>query len=250
MKPANTNRRTVFFFVFFAPQARDKITIPCHLISYLYQKYMGAVDQLDRDISDWGISRRSRHWPHRVANWLYDCNSANDYRIATYREVADRPADFKKYVPGKLKNCRMVFQMTKGLAKIKLGILKDCPSFLTDPGAKRPTWMRQQAWVPCGCGKCVFCKAGYCTGIAHPPVQVTKKRKAATKDCTHHKDIDRGTAKCSLCSRRFRAMPKNASKKPAEINNMRHKAAVECLGCGRKMCRTCAGTHAAAAAAN
>jgi len=45
-------------------------------------------------------------------------------------------------------------------------------------------------------------------------------------------------------------MPKSASKKPAEINNMRHKAAVECLGCGRKMCRTCADDHAAAAAAN
>ena len=63
--------------------------------------------------------------------WLIGCATATAPTTAasplTHRDVADRPADFKKCIPGKLKNCRMAFQMTKGLAKVKLGILKDCP---------------------------------------------------------------------------------------------------------------------------
>ena len=218
--------------------------MPCHYISHLYQKYMGAVDQLDRDISDWGISRRSKYWPHRVACWLYDCNSANDYRIATYKDPKDRPDEFKKYVPGKLKNCRMTFQMAKGLAKIKLGITKDCPEFMTDVKAKRPTWMRQQDWIPCGCKKRVFCEAGYCTGIAHPPVQTTKKRKAAAKDCTLHKEISKGH-KCGLCYHRLKAQH-GPGMSADQLRNRRNKALLECVGCGKKMCNPCAEAHAAA----
>ena len=64
----------------------------------------------------------------------------------------------------------------------------------------------------------------YCTGVAHPPVQVTKKRKAATKDCTVHKMTDRSSAKCAECYGRLKAMPGNVDKSANEIKNLKKQS--------------------------
>ena len=36
-----------------------------------------------------------------------------------------------------------------------------------DGGHKRPSWMRQKAFVPCNCGECCFCIHGHTTGVQH-----------------------------------------------------------------------------------
>jgi hypothetical protein len=43
---------------------------------------------------------------------------------------------------------------------------------------ERPTFMRQNPFVPCDCNKCFFCLNGITTGIAHPP---TKKAKVTVE---------------------------------------------------------------------
>ena len=224
-------------------QTRTYITLPCHIVSKLYQEHMGPVDRMDRDVADWGISTKSGHWPHRVAHWLWDCNNSNDYRIATCKDVKDRPEAFKKCFPGKLQNCRMIFNMDKALERIRMGILQDCPDFTNDPKAERPLWMRQAEWVPCGCKKCVFCKAGYTRGIDHTPVQTGKRRKVPTKDCTHHQAVPKGSVKrtCGLCySRRQKENLKLTRK---QLKGSRNNASWKCQGCDVFMCQKCASTH-------
>jgi len=40
--------------------------------------------------------------------------------------------------------------------------------------AERPNFMRQDPFVPCDCGKCIFCLNGITNGIAHPPKKKAK----------------------------------------------------------------------------
>ena len=115
------------FFFFLAPKVRDKIAVPCHGISYLYQKCMGAVDQLDH-ISDRGISRRPGHWPHRVANWLCDCNSANDCRIATHSQGRrGPPRRLQEVHPGQAEELPHGVPDDEGLGQGQTGDLERLP---------------------------------------------------------------------------------------------------------------------------
>ena len=66
--------------------------------------------------------------------------------------------------------------MDLGQALMDYGVAKDWKNPETDP---RPSFIRQQDWIPCGCNKCFFCRNGMTHGVAHKVKG--QKRKTSSK---------------------------------------------------------------------
>ena len=221
------------------------ITIATHAATNLYSKHMGPIDRADRDMADWGISAKSHYEYDRMVDWLLDANGANDFRIATYYPPDERAAPFKKYTE-KMANMRYQFQLDKALAMMSLGVGRDCKDLRGD----RPGWMRQaKTWVPCGCGKCIFCLEGRTAGVGHSPVQAGNKRRRSAsqskKDCSKHKAA---TGTCGLCYTRKRLCLEDkgfgaSDIDTAKLQRARNKAILKCKGCATLMCGVCAKAH-------
>jgi hypothetical protein len=58
----------------------------------------GGVDQMDRDITDWGITVRTCRWFMRIAFYVFDLAFSNMYKIAMYYAGATKgPEWYSKY---------------------------------------------------------------------------------------------------------------------------------------------------------
>ena len=155
----------------------------------------------------------------------------------------ERAEPFKKYTE-KMRNMRYEFQLDKALAMTSLGVGRDCKDLRGD----RPGWMRQaKTWVPCGCGKCIFCLEGRTTGVGHSPVQAGNKRRRSAsqskKDCSKHKAA---TGTCGLCyTRKKQARENNGASDidTAKLRRSRNKATTKCRGCSKLVCGLCAAEH-------
>jgi hypothetical protein len=227
---------------------RERRDVACHTVGKAYSKYMGAVDQVDRDIRDWGMTDRTSKAMNRVAFYLLDCNSSNDFRMATYHLKENAPDAFKPYCrttpDGKYPDdARYNFQMDKAMTMINLGLQREWGA---DGADGPPSWARSAGgFVPCGCKRCFFCMKGFTTGIQHAPKHVKKRARNTPKkiDCTRpvRKLADGRSTKCTECYTRRRIdRPDEA---PSKTHSLRHKARVACAGCGAALCPTCAELH-------
>jgi hypothetical protein len=68
---------------------------------------------------------------------------------------------------------RLQIDLALSLMNYRIGLQWDGES------AERPNFMRRDPFVPCDCGKCVFCLYGITNGIAHPP----KKKAKVIVEC-------------------------------------------------------------------
>mmetsp|Transcript_22134 Transcript_22134/g.57744 ORF Transcript_22134/g.57744 Transcript_22134/m.57744 type:complete len:108 (+) Transcript_22134:216-539(+) len=71
--------------------------------------------------------------------------------------------------------------MTKAMEMVTLGVQHEWPDQTQD----RPLWMRQKAFVPCGCGGCFGCKRGLTNGVTHMPLQSRKRGKRPMRQRCH-----------------------------------------------------------------
>mmetsp|Transcript_1529 Transcript_1529/g.1963 ORF Transcript_1529/g.1963 Transcript_1529/m.1963 type:complete len:93 (+) Transcript_1529:1279-1557(+) len=85
---------------------------------------------------------------------------------------------------------------------IKTGIQHDWPEPFDN--AFKPSFMRQQDWVPCDCKRCFHCSNGFTHGIDHKTKGKTRRKPAFQIIKCPAERVNLGNARyCSLCYQKF-----------------------------------------------
>jgi hypothetical protein len=155
-------------------------TIPCHPTGKKYSAHYNGVDRADRDVSDWGLDLGpSPRWYLRIVFWLISMAVHNIFCIVVDL-AATSPAHSSWRVYTK-NDGRKKFQLDLahvicragiegGLAEEQRRSVPHKKRRLDSSLDKRPGWMNQIEWHPCGCKKCWHCNAGITRGTAHRQV--------------------------------------------------------------------------------
>ena len=237
--------------------ATQKAVVLAHAVVLDYIQHMGAVDRCDRDTADWGIHCHTHRWYMCVVFWLFSKAMCNMFLIAKYH--CDNGNENWQWMR---KRTRQQFQCAVAQAIATCALEMEWGSTEAERAARpKPSWMRQQATLPCACGTCFFCKQGITNGVTHwgghartaavstaaaSAVAETKKRKRSRKE-----EVDRNHAKhkkpkalvpkadaCQICYHTSTAASWKQRKKQAVRTRQ------GCVGCGNVLvCEECWPTY-------
>ena len=122
---------------------------------------------------------------------------------------------------------------------MKIGLEMDWDN--ADNENKRPSYTRQNNYVPCGCGRCFHCGRGYTNGIDH---KKTKKRKGPVRmnePCGTERQRLRHNSYCRVCYRREKVSCPDMNS--VELKKKSNKTNHGCIVCNMHVCKECWTVH-------
>jgi hypothetical protein len=196
---------------------------------------MGGVDHKDQDTADWTVSLKSNRWCLRMFHWMIDgvlhgacrivCSIASDDNHKWHKHLSKNGGRHK-------------FQMDLGLALISHGLGMDWEEGFDED--KKPPHVRKASYVPCGCGRCFFCKNGETQGVDHKRVGHSfKQAPKETENCSEERTslVKRGRP-CKSCHRKIREK-EGESIGCKEITKKCHCSMMGCAVCEVLVCKEC-----------
>jgi hypothetical protein len=211
---------------------RQRVDVASPPIIPEYSNFMNGVDHKDRDTADYTISIRSNRYYLRIFFWVFDSIIHAMFLIVKLTAKAVAREDWKKYLDAH--TGRYDFQIDLAMKLMEAGIRMDWDD-ITDPSTK-PSWMRQQNPIPCGCGECFFCKEGFTTGIAH-----AAKARASNAPVPRGHDKVReflgASLHCTYCYDRLHN--EYPSWSAEQLRNKRKRSTKGCRKCGENGVRVC-----------
>ena len=129
-----------------------------------YAKHFNTVDRNDRDSADYSCSIRTARWYLRIFLWQLDQVELSLFIITCFLNT-DGIGDlsWKRFRNHNLSRRR--FQIALALVLIQYAIELDWKDPFDEK--KKPHWMRQIRYIPCGCKECFFCLKGKTKGVHH-----------------------------------------------------------------------------------
>lgn len=226
-------------------EAKTYMDIKCPGVCKEYKDNMGGVDRFDKDIAQWGVHGQSREWANKVAWYLINANSVNDWKIATYYDKDKARDDFKLYcraagrTDASVSHARFRFQVDKAKTMIRIGLEKAVEDGECDDDGKfKFPWSRRQSPIPCDCGGCFHCKNGL-TGKVQG-VEPKRQARRNGQSCDQEPSLlwqrsVPGVPKCLGCRKR--------KSDHTSSGNSRNKAFCRCTGCNLDFCGQCLPQH-------
>ena len=175
----------------------EKQEISSHEIVSDYSKYMGGVDHKDRDTADKTVSLKSNRWYLRIFYWLIDGLLHAAYRIIC-SVASGNDHKWHKYLS---KNGgRYKFQMDLGKSLISYGLEMDWEEGFDED--VKPSYVRKEKYVPCGCQRCFFCKNGKTYGVGHRTVRQSPTKQA--NECPEERtELRAHGRRCKSCNVKY-----------------------------------------------
>ena len=200
--------------------------IACPEVQQDYATFFNAVDQNDRDSSDYTVSIRTKRWYLRYYFYLIDRIIHSMFVITTDTAKQGLIPEWDKYTKT---DGRYKFQIDMAFALIDMGIKADW-DFDDD---NKADWMRKKDTLPCSCSQCTFCKAGKTTSPVKAEFPTVLKKKKLRPECNAIPLLLDKVGSCAYC----RVCYYRVGQTNPEIKEYNEKR--KCCRTTRKGCRGC-----------